>query len=65
MEDRFLTKKDAAEFLHVSLGAINAWVHMKKIPYRKHGRRVVLSEKELIEWSKRHSVPEHPIWSKG
>lgn len=64
MNDKFLTKEEAAEFLHVSPGTINAWVYKKKIPYRKHGNRVIFSEKALIEWSERHEVPEHPIWSK-
>jgi excisionase family DNA binding protein len=47
----FLDANEAAEFLKVTKKTIYDWVHRKKVPYRKHGRKLVFSQEELIQWS--------------
>ena len=48
---KFVDSKGAAEFLKVKISTIYAWVHQKRIPYRKHGRKLVFSISDLEEWS--------------
>jgi excisionase family DNA binding protein len=47
----FLDANEAAEFLRVTKKTIYDWVHRNKVPYRKHGRKLVFSRDELIQWS--------------
>lgn len=54
----FLTILDASEFLKVKISTLYAWVYQRKIPFRKHGSRVVFVASELREWSERRRVPE-------
>jgi len=48
---RFLTVGEAAEALRVKKATVYAWVHQRRIPFRKHGARVVFREDELRAWS--------------
>jgi len=50
-EKPFLIAEEAAEFLWIKKSTLYAWVHQKKIPYRKHGRLLVFSRADLLEWS--------------
>ena len=56
MSPAFLDVAAAAEFLMVKVSTIYAWVHQRRIPFRKHGRRVVFAREELEIWSKSQSV---------
>lgn len=46
----------AADFLKVRRSTLYSWVHQRRIPYRKHGRRVVFSRKDLEIWSQSQTV---------
>ena len=47
----FLDVSQAATFLRVKVSTIYAWVHQKRLPYRKHGRKLAFCPKELEAWS--------------
>jgi excisionase family DNA binding protein len=51
MASPFLDIKEAAEFLRVKPMTVYRWAYKKKIPSRKHGRRLVFLESELMSWS--------------
>ena len=63
-KSEFLTIRDAAEFMKVKVSTLYAWVYQRKIPFRKHGSRVVFVAGELRDWSEKRRVPEHlsPAW---
>lgn len=46
----------AAEILCVKPCTIYSWVHQRKIPFRKHGRLLVFSVPDLMEWSRKRTV---------
>jgi len=50
-DQTFLTPSQAADFLGVKLSTIYKWVHMRKIPFRKHGRLLRFDRQSLIAWS--------------
>ena len=50
--DRFLSVREAAEFLRVSKRTLYGWVSQRALPHRKAGRRVLFLESELVEWTK-------------
>ena len=52
----FMTPSQAADFLGVKLNTIYKWVQMKKIPYRKHGRLIRFSRRDLLDWSKSKEI---------
>lgn len=52
----FLSVVEAAKFLKVKESTIYQWVHERKIPFRKHGARVVLVRDELLSWSESQAV---------
>ena len=63
---RFLSIKDAASLLLISQPTLYRWVHERRIPYRKHGGRLVFAEADLIAWSdsqKTEPLPETPSWT--
>ena len=47
----FLTPPQAADFLGVKISTIYKWVHMRKIPFRKHGRLLRFDRQSLADWS--------------
>jgi predicted DNA-binding transcriptional regulator AlpA len=52
--DRFLTRREAARMLGLAEGTLAVWCCIGKKcapPMRKHGRRCVYSERELLAWS--------------
>lgn len=55
MNPIFLTVDEAALFLKVKRSTIYAWIHKRRIPYRKHGSRVVFLQYDLIKWSESNS----------
>ncbi len=52
----FLSPKEAAELLGVSITTIYKWIQMKQVPYRKHGRLVKFLKQDLMEWSKSREI---------
>jgi hypothetical protein len=59
LQDRFLTRKEAAEVLGLSPTTLAAWRSAGKEfgpPMRKHGGRAMYSQRELIAWSEQQRV---------
>jgi excisionase family DNA binding protein len=52
----FMEIEVAAEFLRVKRSTLYAWVHQRRIPHRKHGRRLVFARQELENWSLSQAV---------
>ena len=48
---RFLNAAEAAELLRISRKTIYDWVCERRIPFRKHGNRLVFSAFDLEAWS--------------
>ena len=52
--DRFLTRKQAALMLGIAVSTLAGWRsegRQDAPPMRKHGKRAVYSERELLAWS--------------
>ena len=56
---QFLTVKEAAEFLRVAVATVYRWVYERRIPYRKHGSRLVFCGDDLKRWSVEQAVAPH------
>ncbi len=55
----FLTKKELAAYLCLSIFTIDTWVSQKReIPFVKMGRKVMFDIKDVQEWIERSKV--HP-----
>lgn len=54
--DCFLDVIEAASFLKVRVATLYDWVHQRRIPYRKHGRRLVFKTEDLDQWSESQAV---------
>ena len=57
--DRFLSRREAATLLGLAEGTLAVWHSQKRDgrpPARKHGGRVMYSERELREWSEEQKV---------
>ena len=52
----FLNAREAAHFLRIKLPTLYSWVHQRRIPYRKHGSKLVFSCSDLENWSCRTLV---------
>ena len=53
----FLNIQEAAEFLRIKQSTLYAWVHQRRVPYRKHGRKVIFYRNDLLLWSERQQIP--------
>ena len=54
---KFLTKKELAEYLGLSIFTIDSWVsERREIPYIKMGKRVMFDLKDVIEWIERKKI---------
>lgn len=51
----FFTVDEASSYLRVTKATLYKWIFQRKIPYRKHGRKVIFNKRELDEWSKSQS----------
>ena len=47
----YLTPLEAAAHLRVTKATIYTWVHHRRIPFRKHGGRLVFTTADLDAWS--------------
>ncbi len=54
--DDLLNVSQAADFLQVKVATVYSWVHKQKVPYRKHGSRLVFSRDSLLKWSAAQEV---------
>ncbi len=51
-DDKILKPFEAAHLLGIALATVYKWVHQRRIPFRKHGRRLLFSKADLLSWSK-------------
>jgi len=64
----FLTIEETSSLLRVTKSTLYTWVHQRKIPFRKHGGRVVFNKQELDDWSREQSfapILNEPNYRKG
>lgn len=47
----FFNVEEAASFLRLPVSTMYQLVHQRRIPYRKHGRRLVFTEEDLKFYS--------------
>ena len=47
---KLLTIEETSQFLNIKIGTLYVWVHYKKIPFVKIGRRLAFNEAQLIEY---------------
>ncbi len=53
---KYLDVKELSKLLKIKVSTVYAWVHQKKIPYRKHGRKLAFSVEEINSWSANRAV---------
>jgi excisionase family DNA binding protein len=53
-----LSVSQAAEYLGITVSTLYNWVHARKIPFRKHGRKLVFNKASLERWSRERETPE-------
>jgi len=54
--ERFLTKRELASFLNVSVKMIDRKVSMNEIPYLKIGRLVRFSKERVVAWANENTL---------
>jgi excisionase family DNA binding protein len=54
---KFLSVREAAEFLRVSPRTVYGWVSQRQLIPRKAGRRLIFLESELVQWTKSNLRP--------
>jgi excisionase family DNA binding protein len=55
-EEIYLSQREAAKFLRVSLPTIIAWKKSRKIPFYQHGRKILFKKSEVLETMKNSVV---------
>ena len=56
-EDEILGYAEAARFLNIPIGTLDCWVHNKRIPHIRIGRRAIkFVRSQLCEWLEQHQV---------
>ena len=48
-DEIYLSQREAARFLRVSLPTIIAWKKSRKIPFYQHGRKILFKKSEVLE----------------
>ncbi len=48
-EEVYLSQREVAKFLRVSMPTIIAWKKARKIPFYQHGRKVLFKKSEILE----------------
>lgn len=51
-----LTIQEAACLLRIAGSTLYAWVYQRRVPFRKHGRRLVFSRRDLERWSQAQCI---------
>jgi excisionase family DNA binding protein len=57
----FFDVTEAAEFLRVKPSTLYGWVHERRVPYRKHGRRLTFARADLEAWSAAQAVEPYAM----
>ena len=52
IQPRFMTVREAAEFLRLAPKTLYSLVSQRRVPHRHAGRRLLFLESELIEWTR-------------
>jgi excisionase family DNA binding protein len=52
IQARFMTVREAAEFLRLAPKSLYSMVSEGRVPYRKAGRRLLFLESELVDWTR-------------
>lgn len=66
-DDSLFDVAEAAAYLKVKPSTLYGWAHQRRIPFRKHGRRLVFSRSDLEAWSaatRQDPIPERS-WTKS
>ena len=48
-DEIYLSQREAARFLRVSLPTIIAWKKARKIPFYQHGRKILFKKSEVLD----------------
>jgi len=48
-DEAYLSQREAAKFLRVSLPTLISWKKARKIPFYQHGRKVLFKKSEVLE----------------
>ncbi|MCX6249815.1 MAG: helix-turn-helix domain-containing protein [Bacteroidetes bacterium] len=48
-DELYLSQREAARFLRVSLPTLISWKKARKIPFYQHGRKVLFKKSEVLE----------------
>jgi excisionase family DNA binding protein len=49
-EDKIINSVQAAKFLGVSRVTLAAWIKNESVPYRREGKRLLFSKRDLLIW---------------
>jgi excisionase family DNA binding protein len=47
--EHYLSQREAAKFLRVSLPTLIAWKKARKVPFYQHGRKILFIQSEILE----------------
>jgi excisionase family DNA binding protein len=50
VEDQIFNSIQASEFLGISSVTLDAWLKEKRIPFKREGRRLLFSKRQLLQW---------------
>lgn len=51
----FVDVQEASRFLGIKISTLYGWVHERRIPFRKHGRKLVFELEALKLWSQNNA----------
>lgn len=54
--DHLLDVQEAAAFLRIKPSTLYGWVHQRRVPFRKHGSKVLFLMADLLAWSKSKEI---------
>lgn len=61
MKTPFMDISECSEYVRLSKLTLYKKVHLREIPSRKHGRRILFHKDEIDAWSIAHSKPEKEV----
>jgi len=64
IEKRFIGMDECSVYLDVKKNTLYQWVHQRRIPHLKFGRRVKFDLRELEGWIKKNRVKPMEMWWK-
>jgi len=65
-DKRFLSKRELAEFLGISVFTIDSWVsERREIPYVKMGKRVMFDIADVLSWIEVNKVHPNALLDRG